>query len=453
MKHILSIFFFLGALHTITLTYSQSTASFDTLADRKPAKVMVKAAEGRYQFYVNDQPLALRGVGINYVDGHDFEALYKAGGNAFRTWGTDHAAIELAAAKKYGFMVALGIKIEKELYGFDYNDEAAVAKQLERVKKTILAYKNHPNLLCWVVGNELNLLLDEDGALKEVNPKVYDAVADIVAYIHEVDPNHPVTTTFAGVHKSHLKEAVARCPDLEIISVQVYQDLARVEELIVDAGIEKPYMITEYGPRGFWEMPKTAWKREIEEPSGPKADGIFQRIHTGIINNQSGKCLGGFAFEWGQKHERTPTWFGMFDEEGRQTENIDNLTKLWTGAYPSNRAPRVDSLLLDNQRAENSIYLAPDTKYSAKVFASDPDGDELVYKWEIAEEVKIRSNGGAKEIKPPRIPVRIEKDANGELVFYTPKKEGAYRILVYVYDQKHKLGNANIPFYIKNTHH
>ncbi|MCK8521746.1 hypothetical protein M0D21_09200 [Aquimarina sp. D1M17] len=413
------------------------------------SKVKVKEVNGQYNFYIDNTKFEIRGVGINYADGHNFKALKEAGGNAFRTWGTYHADEELIAAKKYGFMVAMGLNIGKELWGFDYSDDKAVAKQVERVKGIIKKYKNHPNLLCWVVGNELNLLFDEQGNLKMVNPKVYDAVADIVDFIHKEDPNHPVTTTFAGVIDAHLKTAIERCPQLDFVSVQVYGDLATVEEKMRNTGINKPYLITEFGPKGFWEMPKTSWNREIEEVSGPKADGILHRIEKGILNNKSGKCLGGFAFEWGQKQERTPTWYGMFHKDGSQTETIDNLTKLWTGKYPENRAPRVDSLSLDGKNAIQSIQLKPDKEYTAKVYAHDPNDDELKYRWEISKEVVVRSKGGEKEIEPPIVSVTVIEEENGTFTFTAPK-EGEYRIFVYIYDGKGKVGGGNIPFLVKN---
>ncbi|MEO1033137.1 MAG: glycoside hydrolase family 2 TIM barrel-domain containing protein [Bacteroidota bacterium] len=418
---------------------------------QKPSKVDVRSVNGQFNFYVNDTLFQLKGLGFNYEYRASFEELSKTGANAIRTWSTTYADTILKAAEKYDLMVAMGISIGKELWGFDYNDTSAVANQFENVKSIINTYKDHPNLLCWVVGNELNLLFEDDGTtLRDVNPKVYDAMADVIDYIHEVDPNHPVTMTFAGVIAPHLKVALERVPQLDILSVQVYADLEHVEKRIKDAGITKPYMVTEFGPRGFWEIPKTEWNREIEEPSGPKADGIIERIDKGLINNASGKCLGGFAFVWGQKHERTPTWYGMHHDDGRQTEYLDNLIKLWTGKYPENRAPRVDKMLLDGKHAQDNIYLEPNTVYDAKVIASDIDGDQLSYKWEVAHEVDVRSLGGEKEQKPKRLQLEVLKDTNGDFTFKSPEEEGEYRILVYVYDGKHKAGNANIPFYVKN---
>ena len=317
---------------------------------KSASKVEVKKVEGISSFYVDGEKFDLKGVGFNWEYRNDIEGIKNMGGNAIRTWTTKYADSILPQAEKHNIKVAMGISIGKELWGFDYSDSTAVAQQFKKVKKQVLKYKDHPNLLCWVVGNELNLLFNEDGVtLKPVDPKVYDGLAQIVDYIHEVDPNHPVTSTFAGVINDHLQVAMKRCPQLDMVSVQVYAGLSSVEQAMKDTGIQKPYMVTEFGPRGFWEMPKTPWGREIEEPSGPKADGIIERIDQGLTNNTSGNCLGGFAFVWGQKQERTPTWYGMHHKDGSETEIIDRLTHLWTGKYPENRAPRVDALFLNNK--------------------------------------------------------------------------------------------------------
>jgi len=64
--------------------------------------------------------------------------------------------------------VMMGLEIKRERHGFDYNNADSVKAQLEYVRAEVLKYKDHPALLGWGIGNELNL-----GAS---NPKVWDAV-------------------------------------------------------------------------------------------------------------------------------------------------------------------------------------------------------------------------------------------------------------------------------------
>jgi len=406
-----------------------------------PSHVEIKTIKGKYHFFVDDKQFDLKGVG----GGGNLALLHQSGGNSIRTWGSNNGKQILDTARKYDLMVAMGLGMGQQLHGFDYNDTSAVAKQFSRIKISVEALKNHPNLLCWVAGNELNLMSGN----VPLNPKVYDALKNIVDYIHKSDPNHPVTTTFAGVKKETVQMALEHCPNLDFLSLQVYADLGRMPEIVKAAGITKPFAITEFGPRGHWEGPSTAWGREIEETSSVKAAEIMKRIQRGIVNDPSGLCLGGYAFVWGQKQERTPTWYGMFIKTGEATATVDELIKYWTGKYPLNRAPEVDSLKLDKKNAVDNVYIKPGVACIAKIFASDPDNDPITYKWVLQREVKVRGEGGSFEAEPESITIEVISDINGELKFKTPIAEGEYRLFCYVFDGKGKAGTANFPFYVK----
>jgi len=258
-----------------------------------------------------------------------------------------------------------------------------------------------------------------------------------------------VTTTFAGANKTHIDLALKHCPDLDFLGIQVYGDLIAIPSIVKKEKIDRPFMITEYGPRGHWELPSTEWGREIEETSAPKAAGMMDRIQKGIVQDSSGLMIGSFSFLWGQKQERTPTWYGMFNKSGEATARIDEMTKYWTGSYPANRAPLTDSMKLDKRNAVENIYLKPNNTYTAQVFVREPNGDPITYKWAMLKEVDEKSDGGAFEKEPEEVDFKIIKDENGMLEFVTPERTGDYRIFSYAYDGKGKVGNANIPFFVK----
>lgn len=417
--------------------------------EEKPSKVEIRKINGVYDYYVNGKKFIVKGVGLDSTQGDDYEGLKKAGANTFRTWRSNNAEEELKQAAKHGLMVAIGIELEQELNGFDYDDEEAVQQQFERIKKEILTYKDHSNVLCWVVGNELNLNFDKDDKLIDINPKVWDAFSSVCDFIHEVDPNHPVTTTFAGFYPKQIKVMLERAPQIDFLSFQIYGELENLHKNVNEAGISKPYMVTEYGPTGHWEMPATSWGREIEEPSGPKARNMMKRIHCFFDDDKSGLVLGGFMFFWGQKQERTPTWYGVFNKTGEATARVDELTKYWTGSYPANRAPLTESISIDGTDPEQSLHLKPDEMYHALVEYTEPDGDEVYIQWTLLEEVQTRSHGGAFEKQPDKVEIEVISCDGNQLSFKAPAKNGEYRLFAYVYDGKGKVGNANFPFYVK----
>ena len=413
------------------------------------SKVTIKKVNGKYDFYIDDTIFKIKGAGLDVNNGKNFKSLSEAGANIFRTWRTNHAEMELDSAMKYNLKIAMGIEMGQELHDFDYNDTEAVARQFEKAKQDINKYKNHPALLCWVVGNELNLLIKEDGSLGVVNPKVYEALADIVDYIHEVDPNHPVTTTFAaGAMGEHIKVVLEKCPQIDFLSYQVYNGLASLPQQEQSNNLDIPFMVTEYGPKGHWEMPSTSWGREIEENSTQKADGLRERLKKGFTDDTSGRNMGGFAFVWGQKQERTPTWYGIFNKDGRATAVADELALFWSGKYPNNRAPAVKSMTLDGKVKTDNITLKPNQTYTCKVDAFDYEGDALTYRWELLKEVEVRSDGGAHEVEPDKVDLGNAILKNGQIEFKAPSEKGEYRIFSYIYDDV-KVGNANIPFVVK----
>jgi hypothetical protein len=380
------------------------------------------------------KPYFIKGAGgTNYID-----RLAKYGGNSIRTWDTRDGAEILNKALSLRLTVTLGLNVARERHGFNYDDTAAVKKQLETLRGEVRKYRNYPALLIWGIGNELNL--------EYKNPKVWDAVNDIAKMIHEEDPAHPATTMLAGVNKKEIDLIKARCPALDLLSVQVYGGLASVPQQLSAAGWQGAYMVTEWGPTGHWEGPQTPWKASIEETSSQKATVYKSRYEASI--KKDSHCLGSYVFLWGQKQERTPTWYGLFTEAGEESEVVDVMYYLWTGNWPKNRAPHLDSVLLNGKKATDIIYLQPGKKYPITAFAKDPNGDKLVERWELLPESTDLKNGGDRESRPVQIPSLVTNKKGKNAVLKTPQKEGAYRLFLYVSDGHNKVATANLPFYV-----
>ena len=419
--------------------------------------IAVSQTNNTYVLTKDGEEYQVKGAGLNTIDENKIRDLKLAGGNTFRTWSTQNAKTHLTLAQKYDLMVLMGIDLKKELHGFDYNDEIAVEAQFESVKNQILAFKDHPNLLGWIVANEPNLLFDENGQLIDVNPKVYDAISQITAFIHENDGNHPVTYSFAGVNESHIKTALARTPNIDFISVQVYGELNDVNDAIVKLDIDKPFMVTEFGPTGHWEVPTTEWGREIEEPSGVKANRLAQRLDSTFLTNPTNKNIGHFVFYWGQKQERTPTWYGIYNKDGNANARLDEMARFWQGNYPVNRAPSVSRITLDGVSPESSLRVTPNQRVNIRVEFVDPNNDEVSFRWAVLKEVKERSQGGAFELEPEELAVTIQKQrrkissagssVSAEMI--APDAKGEYRLFFYCFDNNGKVGNANFPFYVE----
>ncbi len=410
-------------------------------SELNPIKVELVQENGNYKLLRDGKPYFIIGAGTEI---EKIPILAENGANSCRAWSTitdKYTADEfLDLALKYNLTVTLGLDLKKERQGFDYNDTIAVKKQFEYLKGEVLKYKDHPALLVWGLGNELNLNYS--------NPKVWDAVNQIAKMIKEIDPNHPTTTMLAGIKKFDVEEIAKRCPDLDFLSIQMYGDLPNLQARIKESGYEGPYIVSEWGATGHWETATTSWKAPIEQTSKEKAESYIHRYRA-AIESDSVHCLGSYVFYWGQKQERTPTWYGLFTEDENPTETIDAMHYIWKGVWPENRAPRLDSMRLNGNFGYESIILKKAQPYSAQVFIHNYENDSLTYKWEILKESTDLGVGGDYERRPESLSNLITKNNNDIIEIKTPDNEGAYRLFVYITDNKNKVATANIPFFVK----
>jgi hypothetical protein len=413
------------------------TVALSALAQSTAIPVEIVESDGAYGLLRGGEPYEIHGAGLEFSDVGVFASH---GGNSIRTWRTDDAEELLAAALEHGVTILMCIEIGRERHGFDYDDEAAVAAQLEFARGEVLKYKDHPALLGWIIGNEPNLHFK--------NPRVFDAINDISKMIHEVDGKHPTTTALAGISKDLADLIAERAPDLDFISIQMYGDIVNLPRYLAEIDLEGPYMVTEWGAIGHWEVGKTAWGAPIEQNSSEKAANYATSYEVAIASDPD-QLIGNYVFLWGQKQERTPTWYGMLLEDGSKTETIDVMQKIWTGSWPANRAPQIAWTRLDGREAHDSVTLKAGADCVAEVAASDPEGDTLAYRWEVMRESDATQTGGDKEQVPEVIEGTVRPPMGEKIMLRAPTEAGAYRLFVYVHDGQGSAGHANIPFLVQ----
>jgi hypothetical protein len=404
-------------------------------AQGQTRKVTVEKSGDQWQLLVDDSPFYIYGAGGE----KQLDVLLEAGGNTIRTWGTDNAQEVLDLAEEKGLMVMMGLWVQHERHGFDYNNEARVKSQLENFRKEVRKYKDHPALLMWGIGNEYELNYS--------NTKVWKAVNDIAEMVQEEDPNHPTSTVTAGTNAEKLKFVMSELPAIDIYGINTYGDVGNVKTVISEGGYQGPYMITEWGPTGHWEITKTMWGASVEQSSSEKFNSYLKRYEENIAT-QKEQCIGSFAFLWGHKQEYTSTWYGLFTEDGMPTEAIDALHYCWKGSYPENRAPSLDSVTSEGHPSLHNLILESGSKYAFTVNASDANDDDLYYRWELYPESTDKKTGGDSEGKPPVILGKIRGQRNPEIILKAPMEEGRYRLFVFV-DDNEKVAYVNIPFYVE----
>ena len=279
--------------------------------------------------------------------------------------------------------------------------------------------------------------------------------------IHEEDPNHPTTIAFSNSDvEKKLKPLMQIAPSIDILSVnQYYNNVGNVANNVASAGWDKPWMITEFGPRGTWALststdPKTLpWtaannKVALEEMTSTEKAAIYSKIWKNDIKaKENSGCIGSFIFLWGfQTHGEVLSWYGLFDKQMNSMGGVDEISACWTGKTIENPAPRIEDrskMTLNGKISTDGVKVAArSTGNTATVEATSPTGKPLTYRWVINKEGEALANGSM----PDGIEGLIADNTKSTITFTAPAA-GAYRLYVFVTDEEnHKAALACIPF-------
>ena len=395
-------------------------------------------AESGFRLVRDGTPFRIRGAaGIDHL-----EVLAACGGNAIRTWDAESAAREtdgeslLDRAQRLGIAVTIGLWLGHERHGFRYDDPSQLERQRQDVEAAVRRFKDHPALLSWGLGNEM-----EGPTSNGADERIWREVDHLARLIKSIDPDHPVMTVVANVNDDKVAAIVRHAPAVDILGINAYAGAGGVGAAAVRMGWTKPYCVTEYGLPGPWETAQTDWKAPIEPSSRQKA-ATYAVTTTDILADEK-RCLGTYAFLWGSKQEATASWFGMFLPTGEKTITVDAVTRAWTGDWPANRAPVLEEA--DVPLATRTVK--PEAHLEATARYHDPEGRPLTYAWEVRRESDDRKEGGDREREPDRVEgCVVESAADGRVVLRAPAKPGAYRLFVTVRDGEGSGCIDNWPF-------
>jgi len=394
-------------------------------------KVDIREGSEAWRLVVDEEPFFVKGAGGSRY----FERLEDAGANAIRTWDANRAGEILDSAEAHDLKVMLGLWVQHERHGFNYKDYGAVQKQWEEFREVVIKYKDHPALLLWGVGNEVGF--------NRRNLETIEAVDDIAKMIQDLDHVHLVTTVTAGVQREEIPVIMQYAPHIDFISVNSYGDIGKVDDSLSAYGYDGPYLITEWGPDGFWESDTTDMGAPIEQSTNEKERLYYQRYMDHILNEP--RCMGSFVFLWGQKQERTHSWFGMFDETGRPYGTVKAMEQAWNEEPFESVTAQIRELKVEGRPFTPSATLVGGIVASVEVEGEFEPGAKI--RWELYSESTAKSTGGDPEDKPQSAPWLEKGLIPTQALMLTPDTSGAFRLFVTV-EQNGYLSSMNVPFNI-----
>ena len=368
-----------------------------------PRVVRIGGQPGAWRMTVDGKPFVAKGAG----GGGSKALLASLGANSFRTWGADDMEAQLDEGLRNGLLVTIGHWLHSTEY-FSYEDKAKNEEQTAKILERVRRGKDHPALLMWALGNEMD-------SKKPLSRALWSYIDDLARRVKEIDPNHPVITVVMEAWPEKLALIDELCPHLDAIGINSYAGAQNLPKTLRDCHFGKPYFVTEFGPplhgdhNKYW-IGLTDYGPPYELSSSQKV-AWYLRIASLPDGAEKGRCLGTYAFTWGYKVEATPTWFGLQLPDGTLTEAALALSEKAWGGHPRNHAPtlvpisEIYEAKLAAAKAEGkpqkdldwlfetwpAMFLsnekpAEGETATARVKARDPDGDALEYVWSVLPE-------------------------------------------------------------------
>ncbi|GGQ30337.1 hypothetical protein GCM10010233_54810 [Streptomyces pseudogriseolus] len=399
--------------------------------------VEVTGSQGNWQLTVGGQPYTVKGLtwGPAIADAPKYLPDVKSMGvNTIRTWGTDGGTkplLDSAAANGLkvvnGFWLQPGGGPGSGGCANYVTDTAYKNTMLTEFTKWVEAYRNHPATLMWNVGNESVLGLQNcySGAELEAQRNAYTGfVNDVAKKIHSIDPDHPVTSTDAwtGAWPYYQRNA----PDLDLYSMNSYGDICGVREDWEQGGYTKPYLITEGGPAGEWEVPDDANGVPDEPTDVQKAEGYTKAWNC--VTGHRGVALGATLFHYGTEHDFGGIWFNLLPD-GLKRLSYYAVKRAYTATAGNDNTPPVVSAL-----AVSPASSAPaGGEFTVRADVRDPDGDPITYKIFLSGNY---ANGDKRLVE-----ASWRSTGNGTFAVRAPEKLGVWKVYLQAEDGR---GNAGI---------
>lgn len=185
------------------------------------------------------------------------------------------------------------------------------------ITAVVNAFKDHPAILMWALGNEWNLWRPDRPryyAHYETLAEAATAMQANALRVKALDPNHPVASILGEINypdQASVRNIVNNiCRGVDIWGANIYRG-PRFYSLFAEwqAMSSKPLLLSEFGTDAFRS---TAWwpvvGQEDQASQASYLDSLWLDMAANLSGgSDSGVCVGGTVFEWNDEWWKTTT--------------------------------------------------------------------------------------------------------------------------------------------------
>ena len=400
------------------------------------AQTIVEKINDKWQMQVNGIPFELKGATFGYdedVENYEkyFRELQFLGVNTIRTWATgDHTPALLDMAEKYDIKVMVGIWMRHGRPGMEDDDSFNYLEDFEGIEvmyenalNTVEQYKDHPAVLTWGVGNEvyLNTATDEE---KEAYSNVLERIC---SEIKRLDPDHPVTSVEAWTFGLDWWEKYV--PSIDIYGLNSYGfGASLLASELKKREIDKPFIITEFGVTGEWDIQEEKNGIKLEPSDDQKYEAIVGGYNDWIKDEPS--CLGVYVFHYADGDKFLAPWlFTHFN--GKTRPQYWAIREAYTNEKPLNNVPAIQTFELPDSVFKSGTWVP------VELMVSDVEEEDL----ELSFYYNQRTGSRKRRDQLNLLESRGDLDSGFEILL--PEEDGAIKVYVCVKDSYNNAGIAS----------
>ncbi len=413
------------------------------LSFNSTAQTTVQKIDNRWSLMVDDKPFEVKGATFGYdkdVENYDtyFKDLKFLGVNTIRTWATGNNTDKLLdAAHANGIKVMVGIWMRHGRPGMEDDDSFNYLEDTQGMEnmyngaiEIVEKYKNHPAVLTWGVGNEVYLNIATDPE-KEAYSKLLEKIC---SQIKRLDAHHPITSVEAWTFGLEWWQKYV--PSIDIYGINTYGPGADyIASELEKRNIDKPYVITEFGVTGEWDIKKKKNDIKLEPSDQQKYSTIVEGYHNWIKTKPS--CLGVYVFHYSSANNFISSWL-LTHYNKMFRPQYWAIREAYTGNKPLNHVPIIEEFKLPDSSFKSGSWVP------VTLTVSDVESEK------IAISFHYNQRTGSRKRRDQVNALTYRGNSTDGYEIQLPDENGAIKVYAHAKDSYNNLGIASTSIIVES---
>jgi hypothetical protein len=256
----------------------------------------------------------------------------------------------------------------------------------------------------------------------------------ICSDIKAIDRSHPITSIEAWSFGMDWWSKYV--PSVDIYGLNSYGAGANyLAEEMQKRNIDKPYIVTEFGVTGEWDVAEDKNGVKVEPSDAEKYDAIVNGYSNWIVNKAN--CLGVYVFHYNSGNSFGDIWLATH-VDNKYRPQYWAIREAYTGYKPTNYVPEISRLELPEATVEAEDWVP------VTLTTTDKENETLNVTFGYNHRV------GSRRYRNQILPLNTRGNIIDGFEIQLPEVNGAIKVYAFVSDAYSNLGIESISIMVKD---